>query len=88
VTAVHDGGETVTPPLIEGSSSPELAVNRTAMAVERTEMAGHRTLMAVVRTSLSLIGFGFTIFQFFHTLNTKYSEGMLPSGAPARFGLS
>jgi putative membrane protein len=71
---------------INGSPSDELGSNRTAMAFDRTAMASDRTLMAILRTSLSLIGFGFTIFTFFHTLNSKYVR--LPDGAPRRFGLS
>lgn len=65
-----------------------MAVDRTAMAFSRTAMASDRTLMAVARTSLSFIGFGFTIFQFFHTLNNKYLDGALPAEAPRRFGLT
>jgi putative membrane protein len=49
-------------------------------------MSSDRTLMSVVRTSLSLIGFGFTIFQFFHTLNTDYLAQGLPPRAPRLFG--
>lgn len=49
-------------------------------------MSSDRTLMSVVRTSLSLIGFGFTIFQFFHTLNKDFLTTHLPAGAPRRFG--
>lgn len=71
---------------INGSASDELGSNRTAMAFDRTAMASDRTLMAILRTSLSLIGFGFTIFTFFHTLDSKYVK--LPDGAPRRFGLS
>lgn len=73
---------------IGGDASTELSANRTAMSFERTALSSDRTLMAGVRTSLALIGFGFTIFQFFHALNTKYSDGALPSHAPRRFGLA
>lgn len=65
-----------------------MAIDRTTMAFSRTSMASDRTLMAVARTSLSFIGFGFTIFQFFHTLNSKYLGGALPAEAPRRFGLT
>jgi putative membrane protein len=65
-----------------------MAADRTAMAFSRTAMASDRTLMAVARTSLSFIGFGFTIFQFFHTLNDKYLGGALPAEAPRRFGIA
>ncbi len=51
-------------------------------------MSSDRTLMSVVRTSLSLIGFGFTIFQFFHTLSEKFMEGSLQPESPRRFGLA
>lgn len=42
--------------------------------------------MSAVRTAISLIGFGFTIFQFFHSLDEKFMKGQLPVGAPSRFG--
>ena len=42
--------------------------------------------MSAVRTAISLIGFGFTIFQFFHTLDDKFLNGRMPVGAPGRFG--
>lgn len=74
--------------MIGGSASNELSAHRTSMAFERTAMAADRTLMAVARTSLSLIGFGFTIFQFFHTLQTKYLQEGLASEAPRRVGLA
>ena len=79
-------GISTTDELIGGDGGTDLAANRTAMAFERTAMASDRTLMAIVRTSLSLIGFGFTIFQFFHRLNTDFMEGQLPTTAPRRFG--
>jgi putative membrane protein len=69
-----------------GDASTELSANRTAMSFERTAMSSDRTLMATVRTSLSLIGFGFTIFQFFHTLHARYVN--LPDAAPRRFGFA
>ena len=50
-------------------------------------MSTDRTLMSGVRTALAMIGFGFTIFQFFHTLNDKFlGDRPLPVGAPSRFG--
>lgn len=58
------------------------------MSFARTAMSSDRTLMSVVRTSLSLIGFGFTIFQFFHTLNDRFVVGGLEPEAPRRFGLA
>ena len=42
--------------------------------------------MSAARTSIALIGFGFTIFQFFHTLNDKFLNSRLPAEAPRRFG--
>jgi len=74
--------------MIGGDISTELAAQRTAMSFDRTALASDRTLMAGVRTSLALIGFGFTIFQFFHTLNSKFLDGALPAAAPRRFGLT
>ena len=74
--------------LIDRNPATELSANRTALAFARTALAIDRTLMAVVRTSLALIGFGFTIFQFFHTLNTKFLPTQLPPAAPRRFGLA
>lgn len=74
--------------LIGGDKSTELSASRTAMSLERTALAIDRTLMAVERTSLSLIGFGFTIFQFFHRLKTEFLDGVLPAGAPRRFGVA
>ncbi len=68
--------------------SVELSSNRTAMSFARTAMSSDRTLMSMVRTSLSLIGFGFTIFQFFHSLSDKFVEGGLSPQAPRRFGLA
>ena len=67
-------------------ASVELSSNRTAMSFERTMMSADRTLMSGVRTALAMIGFGFTIFQFFHTLNDKFLEDRIPVGAPSRFG--
>lgn len=50
-------------------------------------MSTDRTLMSGVRTALAMIGFGFTIFQFFHTLSDKFlGDHPLPVGAPSRFG--
>lgn len=73
--------------MIRGDASTDLSSHRTAMSFDRTALASDRTLMAMLRTSLALIGFGFTIFQFFHTLQDKY-ELAVPSGAPRRFGFS
>lgn len=74
--------------LLGEDASTELSSNRTAMSFARTEMSGERTLMSIVRTSLSLIGFGFTIFQFMRSIAPQLSNGAMPSGAPASFGLS
>jgi putative membrane protein len=43
------------------------------MATERTRMAADRTLMAWTRTSLSMIGFGFTIFKFLESMQSRES---------------
>ena len=74
--------------LIGGDRSTELSAHRTAMAFDRTALASDRTLMATVRTSLAFVGFGFTIFQFFHTLNDKFLDHALSPQAPRRFGLA
>ena len=41
------------------------------LAIERTRMAADRTLMGWTRTALSMIGFGFTIFKFFESFQSK-----------------
>ena len=41
------------------------------LAVERTRMAADRTLMGWTRTALSMIGFGFTIFKFLESIQSK-----------------
>lgn len=64
----------------------ELAARRTGMAFQRTRLAQDRTLMAVIRTSLSLIGFGFTIYQFFHSLSER--EAIAKAAAPRHFGIA
>jgi len=46
----------------------DLSQRRTGLSFQRTRMSADRTLMSVIRTSLSLISFGFTIYQFFHSL--------------------
>ncbi len=73
--------------LLDGDASTELASNRTAMAFARTSAAFDRTMMSVVRTSLSLIGFGFTLFQVFHSLINKM-PGAIPNHAPRNLGLA
>lgn len=76
----HDEGDN------ELDDATMLSSSRTVLAFDRTAMASDRTLMATLRTSLSLIGFGFTIFQFFHSLNGEFLKGSLPSASPRRFG--
>lgn len=66
--------------------STELSSRRTGMSFQRTRMSADRTLMSVIRTSLSLISFGFTIYQFFHSL--QRDSLIQPSGAPRNFGLT
>ena len=73
--------------LLGGDASTELASNRTAMAFARTSVAFDRTMMSVVRTSLSMIGFGFTLFQVFHSLINKM-PGAIPNHAPRNLGLA
>ena len=73
--------------LLDGDASTELSSNRTAMAFARTSAAFDRTMMPVVRTSLSLIGFGFTLFQVFHSLINK-TPGVIPNHAPRNLGLA
>jgi len=41
------------------------------LATERTRMAAGRTLMGWIRTALSMIGFGFTIFKFLESMQSK-----------------
>ena len=41
------------------------------LATERTRMAADRTLMGWTRTALSMIGFGFTIFKFLESIQSK-----------------
>lgn len=49
--------------------SPELSLAeaQSAMSFQRTRLSIDRTLMSIVRTALALIGFGFTLFQVFHS---------------------
>jgi putative membrane protein len=49
-------------------TSPKLA---DVLAIERTRMAADRTLMGWTRTALSMIGFGFTIFKFLESVQSK-----------------
>ena len=84
--AVEDHPDLLKSALSADEASVELSSNRTAMSFERTMMSSDRTLMSAVRTAISLIGFGFTIFQFFHSLDEKFMKGHLPVGAPSRFG--
>lgn len=78
--------EIVHPPGISADdASVAMSSNRTEMSLERTALSSDRTLMSVVRTSLSLIGFGFTIFQFFHTLNRQFIPNGLPGNSPRHF---
>jgi putative membrane protein len=66
--------------------SIELSSRRTGMSFQRTRMSADRTLMSVIRTSLSLISFGFTIYQFFHSL--QGDNVVHASHAPRNFGLT
>ena len=49
-------------------AQPKLA---DTLAIERTRMAADRTLMGWIRTALSLIGFGFTIFKFLESIQSR-----------------
>ena len=72
--------------LISDDPAVELSSNRTAMSLERTHMSIDRTLMSVVRTSLALIGFGFTIFQVFHSWIDRM-PGAIRTGQPRQLAL-
>lgn len=66
--------------------SIELSSRQTGMSFQRTRLSADRTLMSVIRTSLSLISFGFTIYQFFHSLQ---GDNLLrANAAPRNFGLT
>ena len=41
------------------------------LATERTRMAADRTLMGWIRTALSMISFGFTIYKFLESVQSK-----------------
>jgi putative membrane protein len=49
-------------------TAPKLA---DVLATERTRMAADRTLMGWIRTALSMIGFGFTIFKFLESIQSR-----------------
>lgn len=79
------------PHRIEDAADPddvsiELSSRRTGMSFQRTRMSADRTLMSVIRTSLSLISFGFTIYQFFHSLQDR--NLLNATRAPRNFGLT
>jgi putative membrane protein len=59
------------------------------LATERTRMAADRTLMGWIRTALSMIGFGFTIFKFLESIQSKEwtSEAIRPH-SPRTVGLT
>lgn len=78
----------VSPAVAAGAddASVELSARRTGMSFQRTRMSADRTLMSVIRTALSLIGFGFTIYQFFKSLQDQHLT--MPSRAPRNFGLA
>ena len=60
-----------------------------AMATERTRMAADRTLMAWTRTSLSMIGFGFTIFKFLESMQSRESTAQaMRQHSPRAAGLT
>ena len=60
-----------------------------AMATERTRMAADRTLMGWIRTALSLIGFGFTIFKFLESIQSKgLASQTMMQNSPRGVGLT
>ena len=67
-------------------TQPKLA---DVLATERTRMAADRTLMGWIRTALSMIGFGFTIFKFLESIQSKEvaSQTMRPH-SPRTVGLT
>lgn len=75
------GGE-----LVGEGKSTELSMRRTGMSFQRTRMSADRTLMAVIKTSLSLISFGFTIYQFFHSLREAGAVSGASGNSPRNFG--
>jgi putative membrane protein len=66
--------------------SVELSSRRTGMSFQRTRMSADRTLMSVMRTSLSLISFGFTIYQFFKSMQAERLGSA--TKAPRNFGVA
>jgi len=59
------------------------------MATERTRMAADRTLMGWIRTALSMISFGFTIFKFLESIQSKeLASQTLRQHSPRAVGLT
>jgi len=59
------------------------------LATERTRMAADRTLMGWIRTALSMIGFGFTIFKFFESIQSKeLASQTMRQNSPRTAGLT
>jgi putative membrane protein len=59
------------------------------LATERTRMAADRTLMGWIRTALSMIGFGFTIFKFLESIQSKELESqVMRPHAPRTVGIT
>lgn len=65
----------------------ETSGTREELAVGRTVLAMDRTLMAWVRTALSLSSFGFTIYKFFETLESKAIAPAMRPNAPRNLGI-
>lgn len=61
----------------EGKDQQSHVLSNTDLAFERTILAENRTLMAWIRTAISLISFGFTIYKFFHELNSALASHRL-----------
>ena len=58
------------------------------LATERTRMAADRTLMGWIRTALSMIGFGFTIFKFLESIQSKeWATQTMRQHSPRAVGL-
>ena len=67
-------------------TAPKLA---DVLATERTRMAADRTLMGWIRTALSMIGFGFTIFKFLESVQSKESAAQtIGQHSPRAVGLT
>jgi putative membrane protein len=72
-------------------AAPRIVVNpdaSTHLAWIRTRLSIERTLMAGVRTATALVGFGFTIVQFFHRMDSLEHVQLKYPAAPGYLGLA